>query len=160
MFSIFIGRHFECWKRYILLAYCRRNNLCSSLTLINLCYTMIVRRATEKDPKFKIRRRNYIKKIKKIKRGVKRPNTWWGIGQWECVYPISLSGHARWPRTVNKSEIYQNLNWFASLLASSEFWTAEKQKHMRMLDTKYSINNSWRKFKRNGCLINVCKSIG
>jgi hypothetical protein len=34
MFSIFIGRHFECWKRYILLAYRRRNILCSSLTLI------------------------------------------------------------------------------------------------------------------------------
>jgi hypothetical protein len=68
---------------------------------------------------------------------VKRPNTWWGIGQWQCVYPISLSGHARWPRTV-KSEIYQNLdqnlNWFASLLASSELSTAEKQKHL--LDTK------------------------
>ena len=38
---------------------------------INLCYTMILRRATEKDPKFKIRRRKNIK----IKRGVKRPNT-------------------------------------------------------------------------------------
>jgi hypothetical protein len=114
-----------------------------------------LRRATEKDPKFKIRRRKNIK----IKRGVKRPNMWWGIGQWQCVYPILLSGHARWPRTRTvESEIYQNLNWFASLLASSEFSTAEKQKHLRMLDTKYSINNSWRIFKRNECLINVCKS--
>jgi hypothetical protein len=32
--NVFIGRHFECWKRYILLAYRRRDNLCSSLTLI------------------------------------------------------------------------------------------------------------------------------
>jgi hypothetical protein len=155
MFSIFIGRHFECWKRYILLAYRRRNNLCLSLTLI-----YVTRWYSEGRPR-KIRNLKYSGEIIKNKEGSETaaPNTWWGIGQWQCVYPISLSGHARWPRTV-ECEIYQNLNWFASLLASSEFSTAEKQKHLRMLDTKYGINNSWRKFKRNECLINVCKSIG
>jgi hypothetical protein len=155
MFSIFIGRHFECWKRYILLAYRRRNNLCSSLTLI-----YVTRWYSEGRPR-KIRNLKYGGEIIENKEGSETANTWWGIGQWQCVYPISLSGHARWPRTRTvESEIYQNLNWFASLLASSEFSTAEKQKHLRMLDTKYSINNSWRKFKRNECLINVCKSIG
>jgi hypothetical protein len=32
--NVFIGGHFECWKRYILLALRRFDNLCSSLTLI------------------------------------------------------------------------------------------------------------------------------
>ena len=55
---------------YILLAY-RRRAIIYVIFDINLCYTMILRRATKKDPKFKIRRRKNIK----IKRGVKRPNT-------------------------------------------------------------------------------------
>jgi hypothetical protein len=72
------------------------------------------------------------------------------------IWPCSLTNcqQGSWPRTV-KSEIYQKLNWFASLLASRVNFLQQRNK---MLDTKYSINNSWRKFKRKECLINVCKS--
>jgi hypothetical protein len=63
MFSIFIGRHFECWKRYILLAYRRRNNFCSSLTLI-----YVTRWYSEGRPR-KIRNLKYGGEIIKNKEG-------------------------------------------------------------------------------------------
>jgi hypothetical protein len=87
---------------------------------------------------------------------VKRLNTWWGIGQWQCVYPISLSGHAGWPRSQELSNLKYMKTWIDLHRCSPA--VNFRQQRNKVLDTKYSIDNSWRKFKRNECLINVCKS--
>jgi hypothetical protein len=73
-----------------------------------------------------------------------------------------------WPMTMRISNF---VIWPCSLtknMKNCQIWNISKlelicivaRQQLRMLDTKYSINNSWRKFKRKECLINVCKSIG
>jgi hypothetical protein len=97
---------------------------------------MILRRTTEKDPKFKIRR---LAKREKIKNKEGSETAEHVMGYWPMTMRI-ISNFVIWPCSLIKNcQIYQNLNLFASLLASSEFSTAEKQKYLRLLDTKYSI---------------------
>jgi hypothetical protein len=94
MFSIFIGRHFEYWKRYILLAYRRRNNLCSSLTLI------YVTQWYSEGRQRKIRNLKYGWEIIKNKEGSETAEH--VMGYWPMT--MRISNFVIWPCSLTKNK--------------------------------------------------------